>query len=263
MLPRPPPWRLERSATFACTAVSGRDLGDITMEPAGWLSPSGGIVWHLRALRFRGHWTAFISDIGEWLDTWRHGCSGLLLLGPSAGWCLTDRFLSGFPRIHAVEMDPVAPFAFDLLHGRALRRSGSRITWQHADLFVELERLLDAYPDYAILFSNVLGQHALHRGETGRAQAELESLRQRLAGRRWASFHDRLSGAWPRARPIPAVIRLAAAEGAEALARRVAVPGVWYDHLTTNVLPANCTRLILPWMIRPARLHWIEAGYVV
>lgn len=235
----------------------------MAMEPAGWSSPSGGIVWHLRALRFRSHWRAFISGIGEWLDSWPHGCSGLLLLGPSAGWCLPDRFLSGFSRIHAVELDPVAPFAFGLLHGRALRRSGSRITWQRADLFVELERLLDAYPDYAILFSNVLGQHALHRGRLGRAEAELESLQQRLAGRRWASFHDRLSGAWPQTRPLSAAIRLTAAESAEALAKRVAGPGEWCDHLTTHVLPANCTRLILPWPIRPARLHWIEAGYVV
>lgn len=221
------------------------------------------MVWHLRALRFRSRWTEFISHIGLWLDSWRHGCSGLLLLGPSAGWCLPEAFLCGFQRIHAVELDPLAPRLFSLLHGAALRRSGSRLSWQRADLFDELERLLDAYPDHAVLFSNVLGQHALHRREPGRAEAELGALSLRLAGRRWASFHDRLSGAWPQARPIPAPFSLAAAEGAESLARRVAGSGEWCDHLTTHVLPADCPRLILPWPIRPAQLHWIEAGYLV
>ena len=232
------------------------------MESAGWLSPSGGMLWHLRALRFRSHWAEFVSHIEGWLDSWQHGCSGLLLLGPSAGWCLPEKFLCGFSHIHALEFDPVAPLIFGLRHGRALGRSGSRLTWQRADLFDQLDRLLEQHPDYAILFCNVLGQHALHRCEPGRAEAELNALSRRLAGRRWASFHDRLSGGWLQTKPLPAPIRLAAAEGAQALARRVAGSGVWFDHLTTHVLPQDCPRLILPWPIRPGCLHWIEAGYI-
>jgi len=232
------------------------------MESVGWLSPSGGMLWHLRALRFRSHWAQFLSHLEGWLDSWQHGCSGLLLLGPSAGWCLPEKFLCGFSRIHAVEFDPVAPLLFGLLHGRSLGRSASRLTWQRADLFDQLERLLELHPDYAVLFSNVLGQHALHRSEPGRAEADLNELSRRLAGRRWASFHDRLSGDWLQSKPLPAPIRLAAAEDAHALARRVAGSGVWYDHLTTHVLPQDCPRLILPWPIRPGRLHWIEAGYI-
>ena len=232
------------------------------MESAGWLSPSGGMLWHLRALRFRSHWAEFVSHIEGWLDSWQHGCSGLLLLGPSAGWCLPDKFLCGFSRIHAVEFDPVAPLLFGLLHGRALRRSGSHLTWQRADLFDQLDRLLEQHPDYAILFCNVLGQHGLHRREPGRAEEDLNALSLRLAGRRWASFHDRLSGDWLQTKPLPAPIRLAGAEGPQALARRVAGSGLWYDHLTTHVLPQDCPRLILPWPIRPGRLHWIEAGYI-
>ena len=233
------------------------------MYSAGWLSPSGGAVWHLRALRRRRYWAGFISHIGAWLESWQHSCSGLLLLGPSAGWCLPDRFLGGFSRVHAVDIDPVAPWVFGLLHGRTLRRSGTLLTWQRADLFAELEHLLQAYPEHAILFANVLGQRALHQCGPGVAEAELGALSLRLAGRRWASFHDRLSGHWPRDRPMPLPIRLAAAESAQALARRVSGSGEWCDHLTTHILPADWPRLILPWPIGPGRVHWIEAGYIV
>ncbi len=228
---------------------------------ADWFSPSGGLAWHMRALRWRSGWRAFAAAISWWLDTWQHGSSGLLLLGPSAGWCLPDRFLGGFSHIHAVDLDPLAPFLFQCLHGAALARHDVRLSWQRGNLFEEIGPLLERHPRHAVLFANVLGQHGLHQREPGRAEADLAGLVARLQGRRWASFHDRLSGAWSNGRAVPGAFRRAAVEDAPTLAR-VAGGGTWIDHLTAAVLPADCPRLLLPWPIRPGRLHWVEAGHV-
>ena len=48
---------------------------------------------------------------------------------------------------------------------------------------------------------------------------------------------------------------------AEALAQRIAMTGVWSDHSTTDVFPAECPRLLLAWVFRPGHVHWIEAAH--
>lgn len=229
---------------------------------AGLFSLSGGLLWHLRAYRRRDGWGPFIAAINRWLGTWHHGCEGLLLLGPSAGWCLQADFLARFSRIHAVDIDPLAPALFRRLHGLDLRRSGTTMTWARGDFFERLDELLCAHPKHAILFPNVLGQHGLHQREPGRAESDLKSLAICLQGRQWATFHDRLSGTWPTEQPIPAPFWLNTAEDAMALAARVAGRGEWVDHLTTHVLPKNCRRFFVPWRIGSGKLHWVEAGHV-
>ena len=223
------------------------------------MSPSGGLLWHWRAWRNRSHWGRFNAAISAWLDAWQHGSSGLLLLGPSAGWCLPDTFLGRFSHIHAVDLDPLAPLLFRWLHGRAL--AGVRLSWQRGNLFDAIGPLLERYPRHAVLFANVLGQHGLHQREPGRAEADFAGLGLQLQGRRWASFHDRLSGEWSGTRSEPAALRFAAVADTLTLAK-IAGSGAWIDHLTTTVLPADCSRLLLPWSIYEGRLHWIEAGYV-
>lgn len=232
------------------------------LDGAGLFSVSGGLAWHLRAYCHRKGWSPFIASVNCWLGTWHHGCDGLLLLGPSAGWCLKGSFLAGFSRIHAVDIDPLAPLLFRRLHGASLGGSGTTLTWERGDFFERLDDLLYLYPKHAVLFSNVLGQHALHQREPGRAEADFNALTTRLHGRRWASFHDRLSGTWPIEQPIPAPFVLNTAEDAMVLAARVARSGEWIDHLTTHVLPENCQRVVMPWRIAPGKLHWIEAGHV-
>ena len=229
---------------------------------AGLFSPSGGLAWHLRALRHRHRWGGFISAVNLWLGTWDHRCDGLLLLGPSAGWCLHDSFLTSFSRIHAVDIDPLAPYFFRALHKACLVGAGTTLTWERSDFFVRLEELLCLYPGHAVLFSNVLGQHALMERTPGRAEAHLKALAISLQGRRWASFHDRISGAWPIGCATPAPFQLNTAEDGIALASRVADRGEWIDHMTTHVLPDHCKRVVIPWPIFPGKLHLIEAGYV-
>lgn len=77
--------------------------------PLASLSPSGGLTYHLRALRWRRRlWTPFRAQVAAWLAAWQPPCSELLLLGPSAGYTLDPAFLSRFAAIHAVEPDPLA-----------------------------------------------------------------------------------------------------------------------------------------------------------
>lgn len=225
-------------------------------------SPSGGLLWHGRALAQRALWAEFRELIEAWLRGWQPPARGLLLLGPSAGWCLPDSFLGRFEYIHAVDTDPLAPLLFKLRHGSWLRQRGTHLNWQKGDLFEQLDFLLQALPAHAVLFANVLGQRAFHREDSAATERELAGLQQRLAGRSWASFHDRLSGEWRAGVPPGRPFRSTTVVDALTLAQRVAHAGQWNDHLTTHVLPADCERRFIPWMIGRGRLHWIEAGCV-
>jgi hypothetical protein len=227
------------------------------------LTPSGGLEWHLRAaFRRRRAWAGFRSELAAWLDGWRPAATELLLLGPSAGWCLPDDFLARFRRIDAIDLDPLAPLLFRTLHGRALAAAGATVRFARTDALDGLDGLLARHPDHAVLFANFLGQRRLHRPDLARTEAELAALGARLAGRAWASFHDRLSGrAVDLAQPPRAVSWVGVLEPA-ALAARVGATGEWLDHLTTRVLPDAAARRVMPWPIRPGRIHWVEAGAV-
>ena len=227
----------------------------------GWMSPGGGVVWHMRALRNRQYWGAFRGWIADWLADWPHGRSDLLLLGPSAGWCLPSDFLAGFSQIHAVDLDPLAPWLFGRLHGARLRRAGVSLSWQRADIFGSLDSLLQAHPDHAILFGNMLGQHRLYCADVASAEGDLNWLSQRLQGRGWASFHDRLSVDWAAGRSAPSTITTQCSLSSSALAHRFGGDGIWLDHLTGHLLPEDAKCLYLPWHINPRRLHVVEAGW--
>ena len=225
------------------------------------MSPSGGLVWHAHALRYRSQWRPFCEAVADWLLHWPHGRRDLLLFGPSAGWCLSSEFLASFRHIHAVDIDPLAPWLFQCLHGGRLRQSGTTISWQRADLFSVLDPLQKKHPDYAILFSNVLGQHRLHCADISTAEADLRWLSERLDKTVWASFHDRLSvkrqaggGPWPS-------VHEPCSLSSTALAQRFGSAGVWFDHLTAELIKGENECLYLPWPITPSRLHVVEAGW--
>jgi len=229
------------------------------------LTPSGGLEWHLRALCRRHRlWAGFRDELGRWLATWRPEAADLLLLGVSAGWCLPDAFLSRFRRIDAVDLDPLAPPLFRALHGRALRAAGATVGFVRADALDQLEPLLARHPSHAVLFANLLGQRRFHRPDTDAdvTAAELTALCARLAGRRWASFHERLSGRVRDLARAPEAFACAGRLDPAVLARRVGAAGEWLDHLTTGVLPDAAARRIMPWPLRPGRVHWVEAGWV-
>ncbi|NBR28660.1 MAG: hypothetical protein EBT83_09670 [Betaproteobacteria bacterium] len=232
-----------------------------TATNPGFFSPSGGLVWHARALRNRSSWRVFRAALSAWLEAWPHGRKKLLLLGPSAGWCMPTRFLGSFSEIHAVDFDPLAPFFFSVLHGWHLRRQKTAISWCRSNFIRHLEQILREHPEHAVLFGNTLGQHRLHCADIATAEADISALAEKLQGRPWASFHDRLSGAWNPCRTTPRAFSCRGRLPSAHLAIRYDVAVEWTDHLTEGLLPADTPCLYLPWRLEQSRLHIVEAGW--
>ena len=224
--------------------------------------PSGGPVWHWRALWRLWRWAGFKSELARHLENWRPPSDRLLLMGPSAGWCLPSAFLARFKTIDAVDIDPLAPLLFRFNHGLALARSGTSLTFHKLNLFREFDSILKAYPEHAILFSNVLGQHLFHDEDQARAQATIEAIKLSLYNRYWASFHDRLSGAYPPGKTLPIAQTSPRAVESATLASNLGLSGQWLDHLTVNVLPDETERHLILWPLLADWLHIVEFGSV-
>jgi hypothetical protein len=239
---------------------------------AGWLSPAGGVVYHLRALRFgRGLWAPFARDLAGWLDGWSPDADAVLLVGPSAAYCLDDRFLARFRDVLVLEPDPIARW---LLRRRLDRLGITRVRARGDDLLVggllgtgpDVTDLLSAEPARAVLFCNVLGQVRFLLSDDGFdawATAFRDRLVPALAGRAWASFHDRVSG--PLAPTLGDEPTSAAALDDDALVARfyahppaAAAAVEFLDHLTGGLWPAALPRRYSTWEIAPGRFHLIE-----
>lgn len=221
---------------------------------------TGGVFWHMRALVARHtFWTPFRVEVEAWLASWKPSQRRLLLIGPSAGWCLPDSFLTRFDHIDAVDIDPHAPRLFSLVHGGALRRAGVSLAWSSADFFANPAAVLAAYPDAAVLFCNIAGQRCIQVADATAVEAEMLRLRGLLKGRSWASFHDLLSA------KVSVALEprdLARSMDAYTLLSSYGLGGEWFDHLTGALLPEDAPRRILPWRFKRDRLHLIEAGWV-
>ncbi len=207
----------------------------------------------------RSLWRPFRAGVEDWLASWTPPCDDLILVGPSAGWCLPDSFLMRFARLHAFDIDPAAQTLFRLLHGGALRGAGADLSWTQADFFANLADILAAHPGAAILFCNVAGQRCIQISDARMVEAEMLRLQEQLKGRSWASFHDLLSGHSSLALPHR---HLAGRIDARDLIASYGLGGEWYDHSTGNLLPKGTPRRILPWRFQRGRLHLIEAGWV-
>ena len=83
---------------------------------------SGGLGYHLRALRFRHSlWAPYIATVQRWLHDWRPPTDTLVVVGPSAGYALDAAFLARFRSVRALEPDPLAR--------TLLRRRFAQIAW--------------------------------------------------------------------------------------------------------------------------------------
>lgn len=227
-------------------------------EP-GCIRKTGGLRWHARALR---HWhlhDPFRREIASFLESWQPAAKDLVLVGPSGGWFLPATFLKRFSRLTLIELDSSAPIFFNLRHGLRLRRARTSTQWVLGDFVDYLPLLLRDSPDCAVLFCNVLGQLGLERSDYDK---QLERLPSMLAGRPWATFHDRFS-AVVSSPGIPklGIQGLVSDRPLEAeLLRQPGFTGEWIDHGTGQVLPPASTRRYIPWWISPSRFHWIEVG---
>jgi len=238
---------------------------------------TGGWLWHMRAFVRRRQWKPTTTLIAEWLDGVQPTHRELLLIGGSAGWMMSSRWLQRFERIVLIDIDPYASTLFKWNHGRALRQSSTRLEFMQCDALRDLETLLSTYPKASIFFDNVLGQHVYRVPDFDRAESDLNKLAQRLAGRDWGSVHDLFSGpANPKTVPSKPIISFAATQSAlgasvdgltgTPLHRRMLdqVGGVdeWMDHVTSGVFPLGTHTRLIVWPFLPTYVHWLQAGWV-
>ena len=261
------------SASDAGGERAARVTGSARSSP--WLTPAGGLVYHLRALRFRRTlWAPFEQALATWLDAWEPGSDSVLLVGPSAGYCLTDRFVARFREVVVLEPDPVARL---MLARRLARLRVGRVRMRADDLLVrgllgpgqpghDLCALLEDDPTRAVLFCNLLGQVRFLLSEEA-FEPWAEAFRSRvlpaLATRSWRSFHDRVSGVIAPA--LGAEETSACALDDDALiARFYGEPPVsrgtveLVDHLTAALWPPSLARRYFGWEVVPGRFHLIE-----
>jgi hypothetical protein len=155
--------------------------------------PSGGILYHWRALRNRHEWKEFRGEVENWLADWPMAAKELILIGPSAGYTLSTGWLKRFDKVYAFDLDPLAGPLFRLRH------PGVQVRFRKLDVFWDGERystdtlrkILATHPGAAVLLSNILGQllieHVVSDSDWTRF---LTMVRLSLNGREWASYHD-------------------------------------------------------------------------
>lgn len=238
---------------------------------------TGGLRWHLRAFVRRRRWRVTSDLIAHWLEGIHPRHSELLLIGGSAGWMMSGRWLQRFERVVLVDIDPHAGWLFHFNHGRALRQSGTRLETLQIDAMHDLEALLADHPHASVFFDNVLGQHLYRVRELERAERDLDGIAARLSGRDWGSVHDLFSGpAEPGRQPAEPVASFSAMNSPQGmtvdglsgtplhkrLLAQVGGSGEWMDHLTSNVFPAGTATRLIAWPFLPHYAHWLQAGWI-
>lgn len=208
---------------------------------------SGGLVYHARAWRYRKTlWAPFLQQVEAWLDAWAPRQKQLLIVGPSAGYTLPERWLARFERIDILEPDPLARWLLRRRFPDCVFHAGN------LDCFAQAEgpmQLAHTYPHSAILFSNVIGQMF----EDGPTAAWRTGLRKAMRGRCWASYHDiascHLAPAHRLTVTLPAGSRLEEILPHFWNEREIAV----YDHGCLDLADTQCAYGI--WPITPRQHH--------
>lgn len=244
------------------------------MNPGFFFNPAGGLRYHLRARRYSNRlWQPFRSAIGDFLSDFAPATTTLLLVGPSGGYCLPPLFFERFERVVCLEPDPVACLLFRRKLDKARLARRPRLEFIAEDHLVfhpeRLPRLVARLGDTALLFSNIIGQL---RGLLDVDEATADSLRrvrdgveQAIAGRAFASFHDRLSG---EIRPqVEQPFRAQRRMSDDAILSRF-YPSArmnhesrgleLFDHLTDGFFPRGLPHAYFVWQILPCRYHLIE-----
>lgn len=247
---------------------------------SSFFNPAGGLRYHARGLRYsEGLWSPFRWHLGEWLYAWNPPEKKLVVVGSSAGWCIQPFFFERFEEVLCLEPDPVAHFLFRRRLRRAPLDPRPRLRFESEDHLLgepaRLPALLEREGPTAVLFSNILGQVRVLLGSQGPDESPFaavrDAVRSSLAGRSWASFHDRVSG-----NPEPALAgtftndaRLSDAEIVEHFypvlegspARGIDRRGEreLLDHLTGDFFPSERPHSYLKWELMPRVFHLVEA----
>jgi hypothetical protein len=151
----------------------------------------------------------------------------------------------------------------------------ARLEVEHRDLLLApllsgargLDALLDRRPRASVLFCNLLGQVQIDLADEQQERFQAEFRRRLLpllAGRRWASFHDRWSlERGQHALPSPPTTlsferRPSDEELAAAYFGSVGAPVTAFDHGASALFPDAWPRRYFSWQLTPQALHVVE-----
>jgi len=182
---------------------------------------------------------------------------------------LAPDFLSRFEKIIAVDPDPLA----ELIFKRRFAPIKASLQWDSRDYFIKpgcsanlFCGFLSSSGGAAVLFSNFLGQMPFLMSSE-KQRAEILSFWQKnlltvLAGRSWASFHDRYSC---RKRPVRQE-HFTSPEKlcGDALIKRyygADARGTWVDHQTEALLGGQGNYDYFLWELTARAFHIIEGVY--
>lgn len=222
------------------------------------MRPSGGLRWHLRALRYRECHGPFREQVASFLAAWEPDTTDLVLVGPSAGWFLPATFLTRFSRLLMMELDTSARF-FPVASWTVAASGSSVHHVVDGGFRDQTARSVGSATQGGCAFCNVLGQLGLERSDY---QVELAALKLRLSGRRWASFHDRFSSLGQDLRGRVAASFSSTRSMDAAMLGELGCSGEWTDHGTEHVFPDGTLRRVAVWSITKSRVHFVEMGSV-
>lgn len=232
---------------------------------SNWFSLSGGLLYHMRAIRHRDSlWRDFRDHLEDFQLKWLEQLSqreNLILIGGSGGHCLSQGFLNSFRNIVHIDIDPWSSFFFKRRHPtlptQFIRQS---IFDDGCDVRVDL---LERFPETnsTWIWCNLLGQIGLHYRENEVSKI-LENVSSQMKERSWMSFHDLYSlktslpdrhshfspkfSSWPEAEK----------EISQLKQKEVEV----MDHLTRERF-SFAKKEILLWPLTPKQIHFIECGF--
>lgn len=249
-----------------------------------WLNPAGGLRYHLRGFRYAETlWQPFRWHLAEWLYGWEPPEKQLIVVGSSGGWCVQPLFFERFAEVTCLEPDPTAHWIFRRRLDKAPLDNRPRLRFEADDHLLadpsKFVRLLEAQPNAAVLFTNIVGQlRVLLGAENGDEPAFVrvrEAIQSVLPSRSFASFHDRVSGLIE-----PAIDGVSHAESRlsdaellehfypvyEGAAATSGEPAIDHsgkrellDHLTQGFFPAERPHSYFSWPLMPGTFHLIEA----
>lgn len=234
---------------------------------------TGGISWHWLAWRSQARWAPTAQAIEQWLlqnaqaSAPKEGNEkpSLLLIGASAGWMMSNAWLSQFGRVDTYDIDPFAATLFKWRHGAALKAKGTTLVCHTQDALQNLPALLSAHPKACIFFDNVLGQMRFQHAPADwqLVEKKLQQFKLQLKGREWGSIHDRMSG------PLNETIAPASALPVrhadwhdQHWLTQLDAQSPWLDHLTHSVFPAGARVQDFAWNFSPRYRHWLQAAWV-
>lgn len=156
---------------------------------------TGGLTWHVSAYLAQKRWAPTQQAIERFLlksPTQSH--QKLILIGGSAGWMMSSKWLSQFEHIELVDIDPLAPLLFRLRHRSVFKGGLRQFRFDRRDGILELPQLLKKHPNGLLWFDNVLGQQCYRFKDEEWVERQLKFIKTLLKDRAWGSVHDLLSG---------------------------------------------------------------------